>query len=73
MIIFSFRGRGGYYNNQYNRGPRPGGYRGPNPNYRPMRNNHRNPNVEGRSNVSSTNNQANGQQSQNQATPVAAN
>lgn len=65
---FSFRGRGGYYNS-YNRGPRPGGYRSGNPNYRPVRN-HRNQNtVEGRPNQQASN----GQQSQTMAAAVAAN
>lgn len=69
-VFSSFRGaRGGYYQNSYNRGPRPGGYRGGNPNYRPVRN-HRNQNIaEGRPNASASN----GQQSQTMAAAVAAN
>jgi len=68
----NFRGRGGYYNNQYNRGPRQGGYRGGNPNYRPLRN-HRNQNNDGRNNAPNGSSQGNGPQSQTQSVPVAAN
>lgn len=65
----NFRGRGGYYQNQYNRG-RPGGFRNNNMNYRPMRNRNQN-SGDGRNNAPS--NQGSGQQSQNQSAPVAAN
>jgi hypothetical protein len=65
---FSYRGgRGGYYPRQYN-GPRPN-YRGQN-NYRPMRNHRNQNNVEGRNNAEKI--QGNGQQSQNQPSPVVA-
>jgi len=68
----NYRGRGGFYGNQYNRGPRQGGYRGGNQNnYRPVRN-HRNQNNDGRNNAPNSS-QGNGTQSQNQSAPVAAN
>lgn len=69
ICTFSFRGRGGYYQNQYNRGPRSGGYRGGNHNYRPVRNTRNQNTIEGRN----APNHGNGQQSQNQSAPVAAN
>lgn len=72
LMLFSFRGRGGYYQNQYSRGPRQGGnpnYRGGNPNYggnpnnRPVRNLRNQNTAEGRNNAPSAS-QGIGQQSQ---------